>query len=89
MALMGLAAWSVGDEKKKHTFSVSLLNLMRTCYPERTSNFSESEIQTFYQLLKSMKPAEFILVKKFNRKGKGGVLEEHEAKFIKIVRAHD
>ena len=71
MRRIWLAAWSVGDEIKKHTFSISLLKLMKACYPERTTNFSGSEIEDFYQTLKSMKPAEFILSRKYKSKQKG------------------
>jgi len=82
MRKIWLAAWSIGDEIKKQIFSVSLLRLMRACHPERSSNFSEREIKEFYQTLKSMKPAEFILVKRYKKQGKRKTIEEHEAKFI-------
>ena len=71
------AAWVIGNEKRKMSFGVSILQLMRACNPDRESNFGTSEIDEFYQTLKSMEPAQFILERTIGtRKKRGRIVDE-------------
>jgi len=81
MRKIWLAAWKIGGDKKKTVFGVSILQLLRACNPGRESNFGAGEIEQFYQTLKSMEPAHFILEKNIGPKNKKGRFVEDTIKY--------
>lgn len=67
---MWLACWNYANKVSDTGFSASIVDLMKECYPERTSTFSTKERREFYEELQLLRFGEFTLKWSEGKKGK-------------------
>ena len=78
-----LGAWRLANELKKYTYTCALTELMRLCYPERSTYFQTKEKIEFYEHLKSLESTKIV----FTRKRKKSSRSKKEVEDFVEIRA--
>lgn len=76
-----LGAWCLANELKKYTYTCALTELMRLCYPERTTYFQTKEKIEFYEHLKSLENTKIVFTRKRKKSSRSSKIVED---FIEI-----